>query len=189
MINLYSDTTENVPWLLIINSATSYNFKVIYSVPITAKKGDIIQASFRGEVTSEQVYNVQIGTFIKLGTSAIDSALTNLILPAAGENVIPAVHHMVINGTCSYTFTADFTGFINVVGYANSTAAGSDNTLTVEQGYGRLDVLQFCADAPVVVPPTLPDGSITLTAAQRQQILAALLVGSQDRTDAAALLQ
>lgn len=185
--NLYSDSTEGIQNLVIVNSATQYLFNTLYSVPITAKKGDVINAAFRGEITNPQSYNVQVATFIKLGTTATDSALTNLLLPAAGENVTPAMHHMMISGQCAYEFTDDYTGFVNVVIYANSNAAGVDNVIFVDQGYGRLDVLHFEKES--TIPPVIPVGSITLTAAQRQQILSAFTMGNQERAAAALLLQ
>lgn len=188
MIKHYSDSTENITFLRVIASSTSYDFKVCYSVPISAKAGDIIQASFRAEITTTQTYTLQTGSFIVLGSSPTDTAQSKSILPAAGENTTLVLHHQLIDGACAHTFVSDFTGFVNVVLYSNSTAAGSDHTIEVMPGYGRLDVLHFSADATAPVDPH-PDGGITLTAAQRQQILAALQVGEQERVAAMALLQ
>lgn len=187
MINHYSDNVEKIHWLGITTGA-SYDFRVCYSVQIAAKKGDIIQASFRAEATTEQSYTVQTGSFIVLGDTISDTTQSKSILPAVGENFTQVLHHQVISGACAYTFINDFTGFVNVIVYSISTAAGAGATIEIMQNYGRLDVLHFCADA-VTIPPVLPDGSITLTSMQRQQILSALLVGSQDRSDAAAILQ
>jgi hypothetical protein len=186
-LNLYQDKVEKAPWLLIMQSKNAYDFKVCYSVPISAKAGDIIYASFRGEVTSEQPYNVQIGSFVTLGVSATDTSLSKSILPPAGGNVTPAEHHKVFAGGSAWPFTSDFDGFVNVVLYANSSAAGPGQTIEVMQGYGKLDVMHFVKAN--LLPPSPPEGSITLTAEQRQQIISALLEGAQERLTAAALLQ
>lgn len=185
---LYSDKTENFHWLTIGNGI-AYNMQVAYYVPISAKSGDVIDVSYEAEVTNPQNYTLEVGSYIVLGTTSSDTDQSKSILRAKGENLTVVGHHLVVQGCCKYIFLADFSGFINVVMYSDSTAVGAGQQIELMQNYGQLDVMHFCADAPVVVPPTLPDGSITLTAAQRQQILAALLAGSQDRTDAAALLQ
>lgn len=183
MPKLYSDKTENLQWLTISNGVT-YNMQGVYSVPISAKTGDIIDVSFEGEVTNPQNYNLEVGSYIVLGSTATDTAQSKSILRAQGENLTPVGHHMVVEGACKYEFSIDFTGFVNVVMYSNSTAVGSGQQIEVMQSYGQLDVLHFVKD---VVLPT--DGSITLTSAQRQKILAALHVGDQERAEAAALLQ
>ncbi len=145
-MNLYQDRVENVSWLLITNGVV-YDFKVVFSVPITAKAGDIIGVTFRTEVTNQQVYNVGTGSYILLGNSSTDTIMSpsKCILRPAGENVTPAMHHQLIAGSCGHPFAEDFTGFVNVVIYAvtNSPSAGPGATLTVEQNYGQLDVFHY----------------------------------------------
>lgn len=182
----YFDKTENVQWLLLTDGNT-WSFHVVYSVPISAKAGDIISVTFESEITNPQTYLIQTGRYIVLGNSATDTAQSKSILPAAGENVTPQMHHHIVDGSCSHTFTEDFSGFVNVVQYAISSAAGSGAGVMVEQGYGRLDVLHF---EKAVTAPTEPEteqpeeGSLTLTAAQVQQVKSALIAGNTERADA-----
>lgn len=185
MPKLYSDKTENLRWLTISNGV-SYNMQVVYSVPISAKSDDIIDVSFEGEVTNPQNYTLELGSYIVLGDTETDTTQSKSILRAQGENLTPVGHHMVVEGACKHKFSSDFTGFVNVVMYSNSTAVGSGQQVEVMQSYGQLDVLHFTAD---LVLPETPNESITLSAAQRQQILSALLSGAQERATAATLLQ
>lgn len=186
MPKLLSDKTENLQWLPISNGVT-YNMQVVYSVPISAKIGDIIDVSFEGEVTNPQNYNLEVGSYIVLGNTATDTAQSKSILRAQGENLTPVGHHMVVEGACKYEFSSDFAGFVNVVMYSNSSAVGSGQQIEVMQSYGQLDVLHFVKEEPPIVTP--PSGGITLTEAQRMQVIAALQVGDQERADALAILQ
>lgn len=182
------DATENIQWLN-ITDGNSWSFHVAYSVPISAKAGDIISVTFESEITNPQTYLIQTGRFIVLGDTATDTAQSKSILRAAGENVTPQMHHQIVAGSCSHTFTADFEGFVNAVVYCISSAAGSGAQALLEQGYGRLDVLHFQA-SPVVEPPSEgdPAGPITLTAEQVEQIRSALTAGTSEREAALMLL-
>lgn len=186
-VSHYFDKTENSQWLL-ITDGNSWSFHVVYSVPISARAGDIIQVSFESEITNPQSYLFQTGRFIILGDSATDTTQAKAILPAAGENLTPQVHHQIVSGSCVHTFVEDFEGFVNVVQYAISSAAGPGAGALVEQGYGRLDVLHFenTPSAPVNPDPVQQpgDGSVTLTAAQVQQVKSALVAGNTERAAA-----
>lgn len=179
-VNHLFDTTENIQWLN-ITDGNSWSFHVAYSVPISAKAGDIISVTFESEITNPQTYLIQTGRFIVLGDTATDTAQSKSILRAAGENVTPQMHHQIVAGSCSHTFTTDFEGFVNAVVYCISSAAGSGAQAILEQGYGRLDVLHFQeSDDPTSQPPA-SDGSVTLTADQVTALKAALIAGKEAR--------
>ena len=180
----YWDATENAQWLN-ITDGNSWAFYVAYSVPISAKAGDIISVTFESEITNPQTYLIQTGRFIVLGDTATDTAQSKSILRAAGENVTPQMHHQIVDGSCAYTFTADFTGFVNAVVYCISSAAGPGAQALLEQGYGRLDVLHF--EKSTETPEQPSDGSVTLTAAQVEQIKTALTAGNSERAAALTL--
>lgn len=147
---LYSDKTENVKYINITRGAP-YRFFVGYSVPISAKAGDIISVSFESEITNPQSYLFQTGRFVILGSTPTDTTQSKSILPAAGENLTPQAHHQIVSGAVCHEFDLDFEGYVNVVFYAISTAASAagNQQAILEQGYGRLDVLHFQA-----LPPT-----------------------------------
>lgn len=187
MVKHYFDKTENVQYLNITNGQ-SWSFHVGYSVPISAKKGDIISVTFESEITNPQSYLIQTGRFIILGDTPTETTQSKSILPAAGENLTPQLHHQIVAGSCAHTFADDFDGFINVVLYSISSAAGAGAQAILEPSYGRLDVLHFPADQEVPTNPGNGDGSVTLTAVQAAQIKAALLDGHAERESAAALL-
>lgn len=187
MLKHLFDSTENAQWINITDGNT-WAFYVAYSVPITAKAGDIISVTFESEITNPQTYLIQTGRFIVLGDTATDTAQSKSILRAAGENVTPQMHHQIVDGSCAHTFTEDFDGFVNAVVYCISSAAGPGAQALLEQGYGRLDVLHFPV-APVVNPDPVepPQGSITLTAEQVELIKTALVVGNPERAAALAI--
>lgn len=170
MPKLTKSVTEKFQWLS-IKDGVSYLFKCGYSLPVSAKKDDIIQVSFRSEFTNPQNYTAEVGSYIVLGSTDTDIAQSKSICAATGENVTPAMHHIVVNGTCNHQFKEDFSGFVNVVFYSNSTAAQSGQQIELMQGYGYLDVLQF--DNEVSVAPQ-PDTNISMTVAQKQQIMSVM---------------
>lgn len=185
----YFDKLENVQYLNLTNG-NSYDMAVVYSVPISAKAGDVISVSFESEITNPQSYLFQTGRYIVLGDTALDTAIAKAILRPAGENLTPQVHHQIVSGSCAHTFVDDFTGFVNVCQYAISSAAGPGAQAIVEQHYGRLDVLHFEASSVAPVDPVPPAGDdVTLTAAQVAQIKAALTAGNSEKEAALAIFQ
>lgn len=191
MPKLYSDKVEKFQWLTIGKGAPNYNFQVAYSLPVSAKKGDIIGVKFEAEITNPQNYTVGVCRYIILGSSPTDTVRTigNMILKGKGENVTSVIHHGLVVGGGDYEFKEDFDGFVNLVLYADSTAAGSGQQIQLEQGYGQLDIMHFKAELFTPVTQTTPAaGVFTVTAAQMQQIVAALGVGDTQRSDALALI-
>lgn len=185
MFEQISDTTENVTSLPVPTLVQNTDKRVVYSVPITAAAGDKMIFSFAGEVTNPYTYNMMLGRGAILAESA--DAVSGIVLTRfATENITPAEHHKIFGGSGVHTFNSAFNGFLNVVIYAGAGVAQPGHEAPVEQNYGRLDVAMFRA-APSQ-PSTLPDGGVTLTAAQVAQIKAALLDGHTERQAAAALL-
>jgi hypothetical protein len=174
MPEFYTDRTENIQYLNIGQGAPNYNFQTVLSLPISAKAGDAISAIFEVEITNPQSYTVEVCRFLILAQTPTDTlrTLDNQITKAMGNNVTTVMHHETVVGGGGHKFTEDFDGFVNLVLYSDSTAAVSGQQVTIEQGYGHLDVFHFIKEEPPVVVP--PDGSITLSAAERQQIVTAL---------------
>lgn len=185
MFEQISDTTENVTSLPVPTLVQNSDKRVVYSVPITAAAGDKMIFSFAGEVTNPYNYNLMLGRGTILAASA-DAVLGTVLTRFATENITPGEHHKIFGGSGIHTFTAAFSGFLNVVIYAGASAAQAGHAAPVEQGYGRLDVAMFRA-APTATPAP-PSGSVTLTAAQAEQIRQALQAGNTERANALAIL-
>lgn len=136
------DTTENVPYTTITNGLT-YSVQVLFSVqlPTTVPAGSIITVTAMGEITNEQNYNLEVGRFIKIGTNTTDATFNNYIIKPVADNCTPANHHWVIPMSRQYYVASPITnGYINFCIYGVSSSVQPGQTMTVEQGYGHLDV-------------------------------------------------
>lgn len=137
--SFYFDTTENATNIPITTG--SANYVVLYSVPITVNGPlDIITVFSQLEVTNPYTYNVGVGRYVVISTSAT-SVLGTTITPAVMDNVTPDMHHMVVNVNSVTSGVPAGSYFINFVGYAVANNAGSGAQLVVEQGYGNTKVL------------------------------------------------
>lgn len=127
-----------------ITTSSPYQKMVIYSIPIADLKiNDIIQASCEFEVTNPYIYNVMIASQIILANNPGD--VTGIeITEANGFNVDKNMHHGVVVKSGTLSCAANYPlKYVNVIGYSASTQAQANNTLIVEQDYGRLSVLVF----------------------------------------------
>jgi hypothetical protein len=115
---------------------------VIYSVNIPIlNANDVLTITSTFECTNNYKYNAQIGSYIVLATLP-NSINGTRIDPANAWNITPGMHHGVVVKARSYkVYTQMFNSYINVVGYSSADAAKPGQTLTVEQGYGHLDVV------------------------------------------------
>jgi hypothetical protein len=139
------DTSEGVTSIAITNGGT-YNVKVVYSVqlPTIVYAGSIISITGISEVTNDQVYNLEVGRFIKIGTSATDAALSNYITRPVADNCTPANHHWVCTLSRQYYVSSNINnGYINFCMYGISDSVQVGQTMIVEQSYGHLDVVIF----------------------------------------------
>ena len=184
MFEHIQDVTANVTFLPVPNDVQDSDKRVVYSVPVTAVAGDKMIFTLSGSVTNQHNFNVMLGRGAVLANTPT-AVWGSIVLPFATENITPAIHHKIYDGSAVYTFQEAFTGHLNVVLYAGSSASAG-HTVIVEQGYGRLDVAMFRAQAAPPVNP--PSGSVTLTSEQASMIKAALLDGHAEREAASALL-
>lgn len=184
MFEHIQDVTANVTFLPVPNDVQDSDKRVVYSVPVTAAAGDKMIFTLSGSVTNQHNFNVMLGRGAVLASTPT-AVWGSIVLPFATENITPAIHHKIYDGAAVYTFQSAFSGHLNVVIYAGSSASAG-HTVIVEQGYGRLDVAMFRAtQAPT---PNPPSSSVTLTAEQAALIKAALLDGNAERMEAAELL-
>ena len=139
---LYTDTTENVSSIKITSSAfanPSTDFRVVYSVPVTVLAGDLMHVMGQFEVTNYP-YNVGVGCEIILASSPTDTVSTDYLAERTFTNLHPNMAHLVENPHGMKIFAEDWTGYVNLVVWAGAGVAGPSDYLTVEQGYGELDV-------------------------------------------------
>lgn len=133
------DTSEefiNLP----INPLT---FKIAYSVPISANVDDVLIVTSQYEITSNLYYQTGVGTYLVLSDTA-SSHLGKLLTQATMTNVIvTGNHHLIGNPNTIYKFTENFSGYINLVLYAASSACtgGCIDTLRLEPGYGNVSFI------------------------------------------------
>jgi len=123
---------------------------VVYSVklPALVKAGQVLSITSRLEVTNTYAYNIGVGRFMKIAGSSGDSWLlydtANYVTQPVEESVTPNNHHWVLDGSRNYYVKNDINnGYINVVVYAVASLSNVAWTdlLTVEPGYGHLDVV------------------------------------------------
>jgi len=127
-----------------VTTGSPYQRKIIYSQQLNdIKAGEIIEVLSEFEVTNDLGFNVMIASIIILADNPTD--VTGIeITEANGYNVTPGMHHGTTIKVGTYIVTADYAiKYVNVIGYAASTAASSGNVITVEHDYGRLSVLRF----------------------------------------------
>jgi hypothetical protein len=134
------DTTENVTQLDIYTQAKA----VIYSVYVPQiNADDVVQITSTFEATNPYTYNAMIGSWIILADSATNT-LGTLIDPANSFNITPNAHHGVVVKARQWKAPSSYTGkYINVVAWSGSVNALSGHKLTIEQGYGHLDVVIY----------------------------------------------
>lgn len=139
----YSNTGDNAEQVasLPLTTAQPFQFRVIYSIPAPEIfVGDLVRFTAMFEVTNPYTYNVMSARY----TVIADSPTSTTGIPlseAAGQNVTPGMHHMLVPDYGGWIADQTLIGkYINVVGYAASSAATSGAALVVEQGYGRAEL-------------------------------------------------
>lgn len=143
MYNWYGeDLTENVS-SIDVEPVTPIK-KVIYSVqlPDVVPINSILQITTQSEYTNPYSYWVQMSRAIIIADSNTATTGTNVTKNAAENGgTVSTQHHYIMIEARQYKTTAELAGkYINLVVWAMQSAAGGSDTLTVEQGYGHLDV-------------------------------------------------
>jgi hypothetical protein len=127
-----------------LTQGSPYTRRSVFSIELPElKAGDVISARGTFEVTNDNAYNVMAARLLLIGDTGGATTGTD-ISEAAGFNVTPAMHHGVIMDFGSYVVPADLPAGkrLNMVAYAAASAAPvSGAEITVEQDYGRLEVM------------------------------------------------
>lgn len=136
---LYSDGTENVSTVPIKANPGDGDMRVVYSVAVSALAGDLLEAMGQYEVTNDVGYNVGIGCGLVLASTS-----TGVNGDALAKNTMtvctPDIHHHVGRPHGMKKFASNWSGYANLVVWAASSAAVTGDTITVEAGYGQVDV-------------------------------------------------
>lgn len=140
----YANTGDNAEQVssLPLTTAQPFQFRVIYSIPAPEIfAGDLVRFTAMYEVTNPYTYNVMSARYTVIADSP--TATTGIPLSeAAGQNVTPGTHHMLMPDYGGWVADQTLTGkYINIVGYAASSAATSGTALIVEPGYGRAELM------------------------------------------------
>ena len=136
--------SELVASLPATDDDSPYAPEVIFSAEIARiSEGDIIQVMAEFEVTNDLGYNCMIASQVVLADAATSTSGTE-ITEANGFNITPGMHHGTTVRVGAYVASEDYTSvFVNVIGYAASSAAQPGDTLAVEPDYGRLTILHI----------------------------------------------
>lgn len=143
----YLDTFAERAATVAITDGNTYITQVVLSIPLPAlvKAKSILKIKAHFEVTNSHAYNLGVGRYIIIGTSATDAnfvtpgGVTSYVYNPVEDNCAPANHHWVVEMSQDYLVPIDITnGFLNVVTYAvNSGVIGGD-TMKIEQGYSSM---------------------------------------------------
>lgn len=128
--------------LLQVTQSGSSQKRVVLSVQVTnILAGDVLTFSSYGELTNNLGFNVFMAWQTILTDT--DTATSGVALSKPrGFNITPDTHHGVWTDVGAYQFTQDVESiYINSYLYASASQAISSSKLTVEQGYGKLNVL------------------------------------------------
>jgi hypothetical protein len=131
---------------LVIDDVGSGILTALGSVPIKAAAGDAFVIGSQIEFTLPYTYNCN--TAIQLNKGATPTDLTGAkIFPAAGMNVTKDMHHIARVLSTVYQFTADFEGYLNLLGFAAASLAAANDTLNVATSNFQLSYLQIPASS------------------------------------------
>ena len=120
----------------------------VYAVCLPLAPGKVVTVLYQAEVTNPNQYNVGMGSVIRSWDYLVDATGSHYqnqynTIPAVMENVTKDTHHMVIRGaladTVRYQQQGGNTRCYTLVLWA--VASGGAGIITVEQGYGFLQVL------------------------------------------------
>jgi hypothetical protein len=147
-VTYINDDTENVKGLPIpISKHPPQYHRVIYSVPVTLKAGDIVLVNGQTEVTNDVVKLAMFCTYLILSDSetGVTQDWTDVFTKPLGTNLdTHYIHHHSEKISASVKMDHDFTGYLNFVGYARTAPQmlikNRPRILTVNQGYGNMAV-------------------------------------------------
>lgn len=116
--------------------------------PVNA--GDLIDINAHAQISSQNPYNLMVASVVKLTSSDVSTATTlgawvgEEITEAVGVNIDNNVHHLPIERNGRLVATGNYTNAkIVLIVYTASTAYQSNDVITVDQDYGRLDVMVY----------------------------------------------
>ena len=112
-----------------------YEFYPLYSFYISGiKAGGLVELDAELEVTNDSKVNMQIGTYYSVGPNLVMSGGPTA---ANGYNVTPGMHHGKVFQMAKYIASADFSGYITLVGYSGTDGL-PQAFLTVHKNSGRM---------------------------------------------------
>ncbi|MCG8433736.1 MAG: hypothetical protein MJA83_06875 [Gammaproteobacteria bacterium] len=141
------NSSEKISSLPLAQSAGTALRKAIFSQRLDdLQEGELLVIMCELQVTEMNTYNVGLTTQTILGDTSVDISGSEMT-EANGENITNNMHHhkRVIVGTYVVKHGDVGTKYVNVIGWAYSTAAppGMTDWLRIDQDYGRLSVLRF----------------------------------------------
>lgn len=119
----------------------------VYATCLRLQPGQVVSIQYQAEVTNPNGYNVGIGSVLRSWDYLVDAAGSQFVrnfntIPPVMTNVTPDIHHGVVRGgaadTVAYAQPANTRCYTLVLW---AVASGGAGIVTVEQGYGFLQVL------------------------------------------------
>lgn len=136
--------------------AASGALRTLVSVTLAVDPGDILAVAGRIEVTNGETYTVGVGGEIRMWDATLPYTETwERISPYVSDNVQPARHHMPLACTAEWQVPSTWvpgtpmTLAMLVSAFSDSPSRTNAHVLTVEDGYGLLQVERWAPD-PVV---------------------------------------
>ncbi|QAZ46753.1 hypothetical protein [Mesorhizobium sp. Pch-S] len=108
------------------------------------ERGDILDIEAMFQVTNDLGYNVEFTSKLVLTQSATGISGQPITNPryGLGENVTPAMHHMVRNMTDRVLIEKSGDYYVAAIGYAGSDGEGPNDKIKLDRG-GHMSVLRF----------------------------------------------
>jgi hypothetical protein len=142
--------SEKIGHIPISSKGAPYLYYVLFSQQLTDLQiGDILVVLTEWEATNEHPTNVMMASYVTLADTAKDTtkSANREITEANGFNITDNMHHGVGSKVGTYVVPSALTGtkYVNVVVYAATDwdQLSSDDTLKIEQDYGRLSVIRI----------------------------------------------
>jgi len=145
---LYSNNIECIEDVIITGMTAGviepYTYWTAYGVEVpNLSPTDVLHLNAQAEVTNPWQFNVQVDGAFANGTTYGGNTFNLVGLPICGQNLVPAMHHMVVPRQAWVTGLTGTVFFSLVLEAASDHMTPTQNYLVLEKGCGGIQVTVF----------------------------------------------
>jgi hypothetical protein len=142
---LYSSNIECIKDVIMTGMTAGviepYTYWTTYGVEVpNLSPTDVLHLNAQAEVTNPWQFNVQVDGAFANGTTYGGNTFNLVGLPICGQNLVPAMHHMVVPRVTGLTGTVFFSLVLEA---ASDHMTPTQNYLVLEKGCGGIQVTVF----------------------------------------------